>query len=345
MVGARSCLRRQRRRSAIDDVWSAPPRLRYSEEDARYFTFKLLNAVLYLHDRNICHRDLKPENILLQHVEPSPDNGFPPTPTVKIADFGLAKLMGDQKVASTFCGTPQYFAPEVLETRNSHRGYDTACDLWSLGVILYILLSGHPPFSEQGASQGGRPPPSIYEQIKRGISSAHFEGEAWRSVSAGAKHLVSRLLVVDARNRLSVEDALQHPWMRGEEVGDEQGSLSSSGRYDSFGPDDIEESDSDDEKPSHRPQMTGAPAAEPRNPKRQRTAAQQSHARSSVPPLPTQGRELQPLQPPPPTQAAFKAPALPKPQPQPKQRPSAATTAAAAGGTYGTLRLSGGDAV
>ena len=93
--------------------------------------------------------------------------------------------------------------------------------------------------------------------------------------------------------------------------------------------------------------MTGAPAAEPRT-KRQRTEAKQSHARSSVPPLPTQGRELQPLQPPPLTQAAFKAPALPalaKPPQQPRPRPTAPMAAAAAGGMYGTLRLSGGDAV
>ena len=103
---------------------------------------QLLDALGYLHRQNIVHRDLKPENILLQRAVP----GSSKPPQVKIADFGLAKLIGNEKVTSTFCGTPQYFAPEVLGRRESRRGYDAACDMWSLGVILYILLCGYPPF-------------------------------------------------------------------------------------------------------------------------------------------------------------------------------------------------------
>jgi len=122
-----------------------------SEPTARCIMRQLLQALQYLHSRNIVHRDLKPENILLKrscssHAEGS--SSSPAPPTVKIADFGLAKLVGEKKVTSTFCGTPQYFAPEVLESRESHRGYDSACDLWSVGVIMYILLCGSPPFDE-----------------------------------------------------------------------------------------------------------------------------------------------------------------------------------------------------
>jgi serine/threonine protein kinase len=261
-------------------------------------------ALKYLHEQQIVHRDLKPENILLQHR-----SSYGP-PQVKIADFGLAKLVGNEKMASTFCGTPQYFAPEVLESRNSHRGYDTACDLWSLGVILYILLCGSPPFSDnssQGPSQGGSQL-SIFDQIKAGVSQAHFEGGGWPGISAAAKQLVQGLLVVDPRGRLTVDGALQHPWMRGETVVPLD-------RYNTA-TDDIEESDSDGEQPSHR-RMPMA-ITETKSSKRQRTTAQQGHARSVVPPLQTQ---QPPLQPPPPTQVAFKAPlpAVPKLTPPPSK--------------------------
>ena len=98
---------------------------KYSEEDARYFTFKLLNAVLYLHDRQICHRDLKPENILLASQEENAE--------LKISDFGLSKVAAsDELLMSTRCGTPGYVAPEVLtqERGSGGRRYGTACDMW-----------------------------------------------------------------------------------------------------------------------------------------------------------------------------------------------------------------------
>ena len=111
---------------------------KYTEEDARYFTFKLLNAVLYLHDREICHRDLKPENILLASKAPDAE--------LKITDFGLSKIvaLAPDAAMSSRCGTPGYVAPEVLTGGTS--GYGKACDMWSVGVIVYILLCAAPPF-------------------------------------------------------------------------------------------------------------------------------------------------------------------------------------------------------
>ena len=137
---------------------------KYSEENARYFTFKLLNAVLYLHDLNICHRDLKPENILLGSKAPDAE--------LKISDFGLSKIvaLSHDFLMTTRCGTPVsahsrsarggdrrrtrprgaqgYVAPEVLSREVSGgelRKYGTSCDMWSVGVIVYILLCGDLP--------------------------------------------------------------------------------------------------------------------------------------------------------------------------------------------------------
>ena len=199
----------------------------------------------------------QPENILLQALQP---NEASTLPIIKIADFGLAKLVGtnDMNKASTFCGTPQYFAPEVLESRNHRKGYDSACDMWSAGVLMYILLSGSPPFSDdaqdgrpnedtgpssQQSQQSNRGPPglSIFEKIREGVSSSHFAHPSWDHISQTAKLMICELLVVDPRKRLPVAMALAHPWMRGEtSIDDEQRlpfSLGGSAR------DDIEESD------------------------------------------------------------------------------------------------------
>eukprot|EP00310_Coccolithus_braarudii_P021903 CAMPEP_0183343852 /NCGR_PEP_ID=MMETSP0164_2-20130417/9670_1 /TAXON_ID=221442 /ORGANISM="Coccolithus pelagicus ssp braarudi, Strain PLY182g" /LENGTH=323 /DNA_ID=CAMNT_0025514755 /DNA_START=1 /DNA_END=969 /DNA_ORIENTATION=- len=184
----------------------------FDEAAARGVMRQLLKALEYLHSQNIVHRDLKLENILL--VESSD-----PTAElqVKIADFGLAKLIGGGKMTSTFCGTPQYFAPEVLESRNSARGYDAACDMWSLGVILYILLVGYAPFDENRPRWDDRsaPVPSIFDQIRRGVRAEHFREEDWKRISPAARHLVMMLLVLNPQHRLTGVKALQHPWMLG----------------------------------------------------------------------------------------------------------------------------------
>ena len=175
---------------------------KYTEEDARYFTFKLLNAVLYLHDRNICHRDLKPENILLANAEPDAE--------LKITDFGLSKIAApqlDDFLMTTRCGTPGYVAPEVLAQEVSHgqlRKYGTSCDMWSVGVIVYILLSAAPPFY-------GKTDAEMNKRIKQGTYK--FPDKYWASISQPAKDFIGRLLTVDPNRRMSAAEALQHDWI------------------------------------------------------------------------------------------------------------------------------------
>ena len=174
---------------------------KYTEEDARYFTFKLLNAVLYLHDRNICHRDLKPENILLASKEPDAE--------LKITDFGLSKIvaLAPDTMMSTRCGTPGYVAPEVLSSQVSQgtlRRYGTACDMWSVGVIVYILLCAAPPFY-------GKTDDEMNRKIKGGVFK--FPQKYWAHISHEAKDFITRLLTVDPSQRMSAAEALQHDWI------------------------------------------------------------------------------------------------------------------------------------
>ena len=170
---------------------------KYSEEDARKVMGKVLSAVRYLHSKNIIHRDLKPENILLE--QPGDDI------SVKITDFGLAKHT-NQEGLKTFCGTPQYFAPEVLKRKNTVKGngtYGTAADIWSLGVVLYILLSGAFPFDED----------NLLDQVQR--ASYSLEGPEWANISAEAQNLVRCMMTLRPEQRLTVQQALDHPWMKG----------------------------------------------------------------------------------------------------------------------------------
>lgn len=247
----------------------------FCEADARCLMRQLLEAVGYLHSRNIVHRDLKPENILLQRLAEGET-----VPVCKIADFGLAKLVGNDMRASTFCGTPQYFAPEVLGCRETKRGYDSACDMWSLGVILYILLSGSPPFDETRActeeeTAASIPAPSIFDQIRVGIrSSVHFASKPWPSISPAAKHLVRQLLDVDPQRRLDVENALQHPWMRGQTEIEEESCVPM--HRPSTPLEDISEYSDEEDSAMRRP------ASVPEHTKRQRTAP------AVVAPLPLQ---------------------------------------------------------
>ena len=171
---------------------------RYSEEAARLVIKGVLSAVSYLHGKDIVHRDLKPENILL--VSTTSDT------EVKITDFGLAKK-ANQEGLKTFCGTPQYFAPEVLKRRNTVFGagrYGSAADMWSVGVTLYILLSGTYPFNEM----------NLYSQLAQAEYS--FRGPEWKGVSEDARNLVSKLMELRPEKRLSAEAALMHPWITGQ---------------------------------------------------------------------------------------------------------------------------------
>lgn len=166
----------------------------YTEAEAGHLVRKIVSAVDYLHNLGIVHRDLKPENLLLKR----PDNDL----EIAIADFGLSKIVGQQMMMQTACGTPSYVAPEVLNAS----GYGNEVDMWSIGVITYILLCGFPPFY-------GDTVPEIFEQIME--ANFDYPEEYWGTISKDAKDFINRLLVVDSDKRLTAGDALRHPWLAG----------------------------------------------------------------------------------------------------------------------------------
>jgi len=168
----------------------------YNEKEARDVCKILFEAIGYCHKHQVAHRDLKPENLLLR----SEDNDS----EIKIADFGFAKKVLTPNSLTTQCGTPGYVAPEILEGA----AYDTKSDMWSLGVIVYILLGGYPPFIEQNQRE-------LFRKIRKG--QYEFHEEYWGSVSADAKDLISSLLTVSPSKRLSAEEALKHKWMTQDE--------------------------------------------------------------------------------------------------------------------------------
>nr|XP_054325813.1 serine/threonine-protein kinase Chk2 isoform X3 [Pongo pygmaeus]XP_054399230.1 serine/threonine-protein kinase Chk2 isoform X4 [Pongo abelii] len=128
---------------------------------------------------------------------------------VQITDFGHSKILGETSLMRTLCGTPTYLAPEVLVSVGT-AGYNRAVDCWSLGVILFICLSGYPPFSEH------RTQVSLKDQITSG--KYNFIPEVWAEVSEKALDLVKKLLVVDPKARFTTEEALRHPWLQDEDM-------------------------------------------------------------------------------------------------------------------------------
>jgi len=152
---------------------------------------------LIKHERNIVHRDIKPENILLIDKDLN----------VKLADFGLAKIIGEESFTTTLCGTPSYVAPEILEQTN-HRRYTRAVDVWSLGVVLYICLCGFPPFSDELYSSTN--PYNLSQQIKQGRFD--YPSPYWDSVGDEALDLIDRMLTVDVEKRITIDECLEHPW-------------------------------------------------------------------------------------------------------------------------------------
>ena len=164
----------------------------YTEHDAATIVYNIVETLGYLHHRGIVHRDIKPENLLLKK-KGDPD-------TIKLADFGLANILEGKDSLQTVCGSPAYMAPEVHNMEN----YDEKVDMWSIGVMLFLLLSGSLPFL----------PPRLVEKAER--QDYEFSGKLWSGVSDAAKDLVVRLLVADPKKRYGVEQTLSHPWITGE---------------------------------------------------------------------------------------------------------------------------------
>lgn len=169
----------------------------YNEKEARDVCKILFEALKYCHSHKVAHRDLKPENLLLYSDQNDSD--------IKIADFGFAKKCLEPNSLSTQCGTPGYVAPEILEGTK----YDTKADMWSLGVIVYILLGGYPPFIEQNQRD-------LFRKIRKG--QYEFHEEYWGQVSSDAKHLISSLLTVSPSRRLSAMESLNNKWIKGDDA-------------------------------------------------------------------------------------------------------------------------------
>ncbi|XP_043199815.1 death-associated protein kinase related-like isoform X2 [Amphibalanus amphitrite] len=163
-----------------------------SEPEVRRMLRQVLEAVSFLHDRNIAHLDLKPQNILLTGPFPGCD--------VKLCDFGISRLIEPGVEVREVLGTPDYVAPEVLQ----YEPISLRTDMWSVGVLAYVLLSGHSPF-------GGDTKQETFCNISQG--QLDFPEELFGDVSQPALDFISALLIVEASERLSSRASMQHPWL------------------------------------------------------------------------------------------------------------------------------------
>uniref|UniRef100_A0A8C4NW57 Ribosomal protein S6 kinase n=1 Tax=Dicentrarchus labrax TaxID=13489 RepID=A0A8C4NW57_DICLA len=174
----------------------------FGEAEASQLLQSLVSAVSFMHEAGVVHRDLKPENVLF--ADEGEDS------VLKVIDFGFARLCpAGSAPLQTPCFTLQYAAPELFESA----GYDKACDLWSLGVILYTMLSGQVPFQSEQRGMTSSYAADIMQKIKEGDFS--LEGEAWKGVSEDAKELVKGLLTVDPERRLKLSDLKENSWLHG----------------------------------------------------------------------------------------------------------------------------------
>ena len=189
----------------------------FTEREASEILKQVAMAVQYCHHLNIAHRDIKPENLLL---ETKVGLGGKEKIRVKLADFGFAKIDNGDLTTPQF--TPYYVAPQVLEAQKRQREirsgqraatspycYDKSCDMWSIGVILYIMLCGYPPFYSEIPNE------SLSQRMKTRIMSGSFEfpESEWNNTSDDAKDLIRNLLCVDVSIRVNIDQVLNHPWL------------------------------------------------------------------------------------------------------------------------------------
>uniref|UniRef100_A0A670IKZ2 Serine/threonine-protein kinase n=1 Tax=Podarcis muralis TaxID=64176 RepID=A0A670IKZ2_PODMU len=164
---------------------------RLPERITKFLITQILVALRHLHFKNIVHCDLKPENVLLASADPFPQ--------VKLCDFGFARIIGEKSFRRSVVGTPAYLAPEVLR----NKGYNRSLDMWSVGVIIYVSLSGTFPFNEDE---------DIHDQIQN--AAFMYPPNPWKEISHEAIDLINNLLQVKMRKRYSVDKTLSHPWLQ-----------------------------------------------------------------------------------------------------------------------------------
>ncbi|CAF99648.1 unnamed protein product, partial [Tetraodon nigroviridis] len=171
----------------------------FSEDETKHIICCLADAVDYLYKRNIVHRDLKLENILVKNAIVDNNDKI----IIKVTDFGLSVQtygLGIDHILTESCGTLTYMAPEIM----SGRGYSHWCDMWSMGVIIYIMLCGEPPFVSKTKSK-------LLEEItEKGVT---FTQSVWATVSDAAKKVLTCLLNVDPSYRMSPSQLLENPWI------------------------------------------------------------------------------------------------------------------------------------
>lgn len=165
---------------------------KFDERKAAKTMEQILSAVNYCHKNKVVHRDLKPENILYDTKKPDA--------VLKIVDFGTSVVFEAKQRMNQKLGTPYYIAPEVLD-----KNYDEKCDIWSCGVIMYIILCGYPPFNGQNDQV-------IMERVK--IGKFNFDTQEWKQISQEAKNLISNMLQKDPAKRFSAEQCLQDKWFQ-----------------------------------------------------------------------------------------------------------------------------------
>jgi len=180
----------------------------YSEHDAAEALRQIFEGIEYMHEKKVAHCDLKPDNFLYSsHDKHS---------RVKIIDFGMSKFVRDRQHFRSLCGTPYYMAPEVIMGQYNHHS-----DIWSLGVVMFVMLFGYPPFYADPEQYGSKTDDQIFELIKKGFKSktiagfgAHFPESI--PVSDSAKDLMSKILTRDVAKRFTAREVLDHPWMKGD---------------------------------------------------------------------------------------------------------------------------------
>lgn len=174
----------------------------FTEAETKIIMGRLSGGIAYLHKHGIVHRDLKLENILMAENPENPHDKL----HVKVTDFGLSVVKGGvtpDSMMQDFCGTPMYMAPEILDNKS----YSQQCDVWALGIIMYMLLCGYPPFRAKDESV-------LYELIRE--ANVKFDDKVWTAVSEEGKNCILGMLKLDPAHRLSAAEVLNHHWITGE---------------------------------------------------------------------------------------------------------------------------------